>query len=105
MPADRTNTRDRAEGASAGEFTRASTRAPGAAELIRSAVTTYAVTGEPPLEAGGLQRAVAVICPPAGPEDANPIKGEPGTVAGVTALESADIGPVPLGVRAATWNR
>src|SRR4051812_29550648 len=66
-------------------------------ELIRSAVTTYPVIGDPP-EAGADQFAVAVMAPPVTPDAAVPIPGVPGTVAGVTAgvLGEAVPAPTPL---------
>ena len=56
------------------------------------AVTTYPVIAEPPVDAGGVQRAVAVIAPPAVPEAAVPMTGAPGTVAAGAALGRAGRG-------------
>jgi hypothetical protein len=72
---------------------------------IRSARTTYPVIADPPVLVGAFQFAVAVSVPPVVPEVAVPITGAPGTVAGVTAAESAESGPVPAVLVAATWNR
>jgi hypothetical protein len=48
--------------------------------------------------------AVAVTAPPAVPDAAVPITGAPGTVAGMTTADSAEFGPVPTALVAATWN-
>jgi hypothetical protein len=72
---------------------------------IRSARTTYPVTADPPLLVGGFQLAVAVTAPPAMPDAEVPITGAPGTVAGMTTADSAEFGPVPAALVAATWNR
>src|SRR5262249_5974820 len=72
---------------------------------IRSARTRYPVTADPPSLAGGFQAAVAVTAPPAVPGAAVAITGAPGTVAGTTAVDSAELGPVPAAFAAATWNR
>ena len=45
---------------------------------------------DPPLDAGGVQRAVAVIGRPTFPDEAIPMTGAPGVVAGVTAVDSAE---------------
>jgi hypothetical protein len=42
---------------------------------------------------------------PAVPAAAVPITGAPGTVAGMTTADSAESGPVPAALTAATWNR
>jgi hypothetical protein len=47
---------------------------------------------------------VAVTAPPAVPDAAVPITGAPGTVAGMTTADSAEFGPVPTALVAATWN-
>ena len=72
---------------------------------IRSARTRYPVTADPPLLAGGFHWAVAVTAPPAVPGAAVAITGAPGTVAGITTADSAELGPVPTALAAATWNR
>ena len=63
---------------------------------IRKARTTYPVTTDPPLLVGGFQWAVAVTVPPAVPEAAVAMTGAPGTVAGVTTVDRAEFGPVPI---------
>src|SRR5262245_23139614 len=72
---------------------------------IRSARTRYPVTADPPSLAGGFQAAVAVTAPPAVPAAAGAITGAPGTVAGTTTADSAESGPAPAALAAATWNR
>jgi hypothetical protein len=72
---------------------------------IRNARTTYPVTADPPVLVGMLHWAVAVTVPPAAPDAAVPITGAPGTVAGMTGVDSAEFGPVPTALFAATWNR
>jgi hypothetical protein len=59
------------------------------------------VTGEPPSSAGAVQVTVAE----APPGTTVAIAGAPGTVAGVTASEAAEPGPVPTAVTARTRNR
>src|SRR3954452_15266890 len=60
----------------------------------------------PPAFAGAVQRAVALIgAPAAEPAVAVPMTGAPGTVAGVTALDSAEKVLVPTAFTAATWKR
>ena len=54
--------------------------------------------GKPPFDAGGVKETVA--CPL--PGVALPIVGAPGSVAGVTLLEAAEAGPVPLALLAVT---
>jgi hypothetical protein len=63
-----------------------------------SEVTVYPVIAEPPSLAGAVN--VTVAC--AFPAVADPIVGAPGTVDGVTALEAALTGPVPLALVAVT---
>jgi len=70
--------------------------------LIRRARTTYPVIAEPPLLTGAAHRAVALIVPPATPEDAVPITGAPGTVAGVTVFDDAEAGLEPAALAAVT---
>src|SRR3954447_25432144 len=82
-----------------------STVALAALELIRRAVTWYPVITDPPVLAGGFQFAVAVITPPLPPLLALRMTGAPGTVAGVTGLESPENNPVPMALVACTWNR
>src|SRR6478609_7611881 len=60
---------------------------------------------EPPVAAGGVHRAVALIAPPATPAVAVPMTGAPGTVAGVTAIDRAEKALVPTAFTAATWKR
>lgn len=55
-------------------------------------VAVYDVIALPPLESGAVNTTFA--CPT--PAVAVPITGAPGVVAGVTAGEAADAGPVPL---------
>ncbi len=62
------------------------------------AVTTYAVTALPPLEAGLAQVTVACALPPV----AATASGGPGSVAGVTAFDKPDSGPAPITLTAAT---
>lgn len=45
---------------------------------------------DPPLDPGAVHRAVASIVPPMIPDEALPMAGVPGTVAGVTAVEKAE---------------
>jgi hypothetical protein len=54
----------------------------------------------PPLEAGAAQEIVA--CPLAAVADT--LVGAPGTVNGVTALEAAEVGPLPAALAAVTVN-
>src|SRR5712691_6817563 len=54
----------------------------------------------PPLEAGAFQASVTLEFPAVA---VSPV-GAPGTVAGVTALEAADAGPVPTALVAVTVN-
>jgi hypothetical protein len=54
----------------------------------------------PPLEAGAAQEIVA--CPLAAVADT--LVGAPGTVNGVTALEAAEVGPLPAALVAVTVN-
>ena len=61
-------------------------------------VTVYDVIALPPFEAGGVKLTVACALPAV----AVPIVGAPGTVAGVTLLEAADAGPVPIALVAVT---
>jgi hypothetical protein len=58
----------------------------------------------PPLVAGGDHRAVAVSAPPADPDEAVPMTGGPGTVAGVTVFDSTENAPAPTPLTARTWN-
>jgi len=60
------------------------------AAFSRSAVTTYPLIADPPLDAGGVHLARAVIAPPAAPEVAVPMMGAPGVLAGVTATDRAE---------------
>ena len=53
---------------------------------------------EPPLEAGAVKDMVALALPPV----AVPIVGAPGTVAGVTLFEAAEVTLVPLALVAVT---
>src|SRR4051812_40405639 len=70
------------------------------------AVTTYPVIGEPPVDVGADQRAVAVIAPPAVPEAAVPMTGPLGAVAtgAGAAAERAEVGPCPPAVTTLTSN-
>ena len=61
-------------------------------------VAVYMVIAAPPLLAGAVKATVA--CPI--PAIAGPIVGAPGTVAGVTAAEAVDAGPVPIAFVAVT---
>jgi hypothetical protein len=56
--------------------------------------------GEPPVEAGGVNATVACALPAI----AVPIVGGPGTAPGVTLLEGAEAGPIPMALAAATVN-
>ena len=61
-------------------------------------VTTYPVSGEPPVEVGAVHLTVAAVLRPV----AVTLVGAPGVVAGVTAFDAADCGPVPTAFVAAT---
>jgi hypothetical protein len=74
--------------------------APVAVMLPGLEVTVYEVIALPPFEAGGVKLTVAWALPAV----AVPIVGAPGTVAGVTLLEAADAGPVPIALVAFTVN-
>src|SRR6185312_8736425 len=74
------------------------------AAFIRKAVTTYPLMTKPPLDNAGVQRAMASIVPRFFPDEAVPITGAPGTVAGVTAADSTEKTPVPTALVAWTWN-
>jgi hypothetical protein len=63
-------------------------------------VTVYPAIGLPPSLAGADQLTVAVVLP----ASAVTLSGVPGTVAGVTALEGEDAGPVPIALVAVTVN-
>ena len=56
--------------------------------------------GLPPFEAGGVKLTVACALPAV----AVTFVGAPGTVTGVTWLEGADAGPVPIALVAVTVN-
>jgi len=60
------------------------------AALRRSAVTMYPLIADPPLDAGGVQRATALMIPPAAPDEADPITGAPDALAGVTGADRAE---------------
>jgi hypothetical protein len=72
--------------------------APVAVMLPGLEVTVYEVIALPPFEAGGVKLTVACALPAV----AVPIVGAPGTVAGVTLLDAADAGPVPIALVAVT---
>jgi hypothetical protein len=72
--------------------------APVAVMLPGLEVTVYEVIALPPFEAGAVKLTVAWALPAV----AVPIVGAPGTVAGVTLLEAADAGPVPIAFVALT---
>ena len=63
-------------------------------------VTVYNVIALPPFDAGAVKLTVACVLPLV----AVPIVGAPGVVAGVTLLEAADAGPVPITFVAVTVN-
>ena len=63
-------------------------------------VAVYSVIGDPPLLAGGANLTVAAPLPGV----AMTARGAVGTVAGVTALDGADAGPVPTPFVAVTVN-
>ena len=72
--------------------------APVAPPLLDTQVAVYPVTALPPLLAGAVN-ATEIW---AFPRVAVPIVGAPGTVAGMTAFDGADPGPVPAAFVAVT---
>lgn len=64
------------------------------------AVTVYPVTGEPPVDAGTSQDTVTRPSP----ATTDGTVGADGTVTGVTAVDGADAGPVPMALVAVTVN-
>jgi len=64
------------------------------------AVTMYELIALPPLDDGGVHDTAACALPPV----AVTLDGGPGSVAGVTAAEGADAGPVPTLLVAVTLN-
>ena len=68
--------------------------------MLSDAVTVYPVIAEPPLLEGAVQLIDAEAFPPV----AFTLVGAPGTVAGVTAFDALEAGPVPTPLVAVTVN-
>ena len=78
--------------------------APGPAVAVKPpgfAVTVYEVIGDPPLFAGAVHVTVDCVF---SPEDAVPISGASGTVAGIAVVDADEEAPVPETFVAVTVN-